>query len=423
MNLQVVQICITLTSSNLADYTTLNMNGSQQAAVEVRIKWQSADASHTEDYYFDKLNFWRDILPGNLSMTLPDSAGEWLKDDFAAGELVPSWSRENLHTVKRKSLRLERRHGPPVEMHSGRFYPRTFAAGTAGIFDGDMHPMRVLGMEGDSVLLDLNHPVARYPLGVAARILEHRGHAEEHGGRCNDIVTDVLDGGVGLQAAMTDGHSGLLDGTKLERLDEREDGLFYSEPRLVQHLDSSAIARVGGIYRRFLQPGMRVLDFMSSWVSHLPDDLDGVDVTGLGMNVAELEQNPRLSRHLVHDANLDPQLPFGDHAFDAVICTASAEYLVHPVEVFGELARITKPGGHVVMTFSDRWFPTKAIGLWSELHPFERVGLVLDYFRESGRYHNHATHSSRGYPRPGDDKYADQRVTADPVFAVWAERT
>jgi hypothetical protein len=404
------------------DYTAIDMNSSQQAAVEVLITWQSPDARHAERYYFDKLNFWRDIFPGNLSTGLPDSDGEWLQQDFTAGELVPAWSEHNLHTIRRHALKLNRRNGPPVELHIGRFYPRKFAAGSAGIFDGDMHPMRVLAMDEDNVLIDLNHPLAQSPVAVAARILELKGHVEEHGGRCNDIVTDVLDGGVGLQAAMAEGYTGLVNGTPLERLDEREDALFYSQPRLVQHLDSSAIARIGEIYRRFLQPGMRVLDFMSSWVSHLPDDLTGITVTGLGMNADELEQNARLGERVVHDVNQDPHLPFGDRSFDAVVCTASVEYLVQPVEVFRELARIVRPGGHVVMTFSDRWFPTKAIGLWSELHPFERMGLVLDYFRQSGSFSKLATESSRGLPRPADDKYAGQRASADPVFAVWGER-
>ena len=398
------------------------MNSSQQAAVEVRIEWQSTDARHADGYYFDKLNFWRDIFPGNLSMTLPESSGEWLRDDFPAGELVPAWTEAGLHRVRRKAMNLSQRNGPPLELHRGRFYPRKFAAGTAGIFDGDMHPMRVLEMDDDNILIDLNHPLARSPLSVSARLLEHRGETGEHGGRCNDIVMDILDGGVGLQAAMQDGSTDFLDESPLNRLDEREDGLFYSKPRLVQHLDSNAITRIGDIYRRFLQPGMRVLDFMSSWVSHLPDEPVDIDLTGLGMNAAEMKENARLSAYLVHDANRDPQLPFDDQSFDAVICTASVEYLVRPLEVFRELARVTKPGGPVVMTFSDRWFPTKAISLWGELHPFERMGLVLDYFRRSDCFDNMATQSSRGFPRPADDKYAEQRSSADPVFAVWARR-
>ena len=398
------------------------MNSSLQAAVEVRINWQSSDASHTEYYYFDKLNFWRDIFPGTLAMTMPESKGEWREETFPAGELVPAWSEQNLHTVRRRDLRLHRRNGPPVELHRGRFYPRKLAAGTAGIFDGDMHPMRVVEMDGERVQIDLNHPLAGSPVSVAARILEEKGYAEEHGGRCNDIVMDVLNGGVGLQAAMPEGHKAQVNGATLARLDPREDALFYSRPRLVQHLDSSAIAGIGEIYRQMLKPGMQVLDFMSSWVSHLPGDLDDITVTGLGMNAEEMSQNPRLASHVVHDVNLEPRLPFEDATFDAVICSASVEYLVQPVVVFRELARVVKPGGHVVMTFSDRWFPTKAIELWSELHPFERMGLVLDYFRQAEGYDKLATHSSRGLPRPADDKYADQRSTADPVYAVRAER-
>ena len=132
------------------------MNSSLQAAVEVRINWQSSDASHTEYYYFDKLNFWRDIFPGTLAMTMPESKGEWREETFPAGELVPAWSEQNLHTVRRRDLRLHRRNGPPVELHRGRFYPRKLAAGTAGIFDGDMHPMRVVEMDGERVQIDLN---------------------------------------------------------------------------------------------------------------------------------------------------------------------------------------------------------------------------------------------------------------------------
>jgi SAM-dependent methyltransferase len=398
------------------------MNSSQLASVDVRIDWRSSDADHTEHYLVQKLNFWRDILPGRLSVTLPDSGGAWVGEAFPAGELVPPWSECNLHRVKRRQLKLHRRSGPPVVLQRGRFYPRRFAAGTADIFDGDMRPMRVIDADTDTVQLDLNHPLAQTPLEVAARVCELGDATAEHGGSCNDIVMDVLNGGVGLQAAMAKDHHALIRDASFSRLDEREDALFYLQPRLVQHLDSTAIAQIGELYRRFLKPGMQVLDFMSSWVSHIPDDLTGISVTGLGMNSDELEQNPRLSRRVVHDANLNPQLPFADSSFDAVICTASVEYLVRPVETFRELARIVKPGGPVVMTFSDRWFPSKAIELWSELHPFERMGLVLDYFREAGGFGTLATESHRGLPRPADDKYAGQRSTADPVFAVWGTR-
>jgi len=44
-------------------------------------------------------------------------------------------------------------------------------------------------------------------------------------------------------------------------------------------LDAQVRAQITELYARFLAPGMLVLDLMSSWVSHLPDQLE-LDVTG-----------------------------------------------------------------------------------------------------------------------------------------------
>jgi hypothetical protein len=84
-----------------------------------------------------------------------------------------------------------------------------------------------------------------------------------------------------------------------------------------------------------------------------------------------------------------------------------------------EVARVIKPGGKFVVTFSERWFPSKAITLWAQLHPFERVQLILEYFRESGLFEDLHTYSKRGLPRPADDKYIQNTKFSDPVYAVW----
>ncbi len=112
-----------------------------------------------------------------------------------------------------------------------------------------------------------------------------------------------------------------------------------------------------------------------------------------------------------------------DACFDAVVCTASIEYLIQPFRVFREIARLLKPAGLFVTTFSNRWFPPKAIQLWSGLHEFERPGLVLEYFLESGLLTDLETWSMRGLPRPKDDRYADRLSRSDPVHAVWGRRT
>ena len=165
---------------------------------------------------------------------------------------------------------------------------------------------------------------------------------------------------------------------------------------------------------------MQVLDLMSSYLSHLPT-VNDLEVIGLGMNRQELERNQQLSSWLVQDLNQHPQLPFAEHFFDAVICTSSIEYLVEPLAVVDEVARVLKPGAVFMLTFSDRWFPAKQIELWSEMHPFERQGLVLDYLVRSGRFEDLHTETIRGLPRPANDVHSRLRAQSDPVFAVWGK--
>ena len=95
------------------------------------------------------------------------------------------------------------------------------------------------------------------------------------------------------------------------------------------------------------------------------------------------------------------------------------EYLTQPLAVMEELARVTQAGGKVIMVFSTRWFPSKAISLWGEMHPFERQGLVLDYFLKTGKFSELHTESLRGLPRPKTDPHYRETSVSDPVFAVW----
>jgi SAM-dependent methyltransferase len=189
----------------------------------------------------------------------------------------------------------------------------------------------------------------------------------------------------------------------------------------VHHLDAVCRGAIAALYQRFLTPGQRVLDLMSSWTSHLPDAGPEIEITGLGMNREELEANARLRLRLLHDLNEVPALPVRNDGFDLALCTASVEYLTHPHAVFQDLVRVLRPGGRFVVSFSDRWFPTKVIGAWSELHPFERMGLVVSLFR-SAEFTDLHTETLRGLRRPADDKYTDLRDHSDPLFAVWGSK-
>jgi SAM-dependent methyltransferase len=170
------------------------------------------------------------------------------------------------------------------------------------------------------------------------------------------------------------------------RLDESPDELFYATPRFVTHIDDAAIEAVTELYREYLPAGGAVLDLMSSWVSHLPPEVRYRRVVGLGMNREELAANPRLDAWIVQNLNDTPQLPFGDGEFDAAAICVSVDYLTRPVDVFRECGRVLRRGAPLVITFSNRCFPTKIISAWGLLDDRGHQELVSRYFAAAGNW-------------------------------------
>jgi SAM-dependent methyltransferase len=191
-----------------------------------------------------------------------------------------------------------------------------------------------------------------------------------------------------------------------DRADETPDDRFYVPDRFVTHIDDRAIAAVGTLYRHLALTGS-VLDIMSSWVSHFLDRPD--ELVALGMNERELAANAMAHSTVIHDLNIDPTLPFPDGRFDAITCCVSIDYLVRPIDVLRDAARVVKPGGAVVCTFSNRCFPTKVVQGWLRLDDEARVGVVAEYFRLAA-----------GYDEPNMALCTPPNSLGDPLYAVWA---
>jgi SAM-dependent methyltransferase len=164
------------------------------------------------------------------------------------------------------------------------------------------------------------------------------------------------------------------------KLDDTNDNLFYGYPRFVTHVDEAFINQLTDVYRERLQSNTRILDMMSSWVSHLPAEMEFAHVEGHGLNAEELARNPRLNHYFVQNINDNPQLPFLDQDFDAVINCVSVQYIQYPEAIFSEIHRILKPGGVAIISFSNRMFFQKAIQAWRDAFEETRVELVKNYF-------------------------------------------
>jgi SAM-dependent methyltransferase len=190
------------------------------------------------------------------------------------------------------------------------------------------------------------------------------------------------------------------------RSDETPDAQFYQQPRFVTHIDEGAIAAVTQLYRDYFPANSALLDLMSSWVSHLPPEVPYQQVVGLGMNEQELRANPRLATYVVQDLNQQPRLPFEDNAFDGAAICVSVDYLTQPVEVLRDLARVLRPDAPVVITFSNRCFPTKAVAAWHALDEQGHLALVKQYLLAAGNWHNIELLDRSPMPRRSDPLYA-----------------
>ncbi len=187
--------------------------------------------------------------------------------------------------------------------------------------------------------------------------------------------------------------------------DSGDDLAFYAPARLVTHIDEGATAALTEYYRAVLPEGGRVLDLLSSWVSHLPEECAYAEVVGHGMNAEELSANPRLARWFVQNLNRDVVLPFDDQCFDAALCCVGVQYLQRPYEVFAEIRRVLVPGAPFIISFSNRCFPMKAVAIWRALDIEGHAALVKLYCERAG------------FTEVRVDVLADGR-TSDPLVAV-----
>jgi FKBP-type peptidyl-prolyl cis-trans isomerase 2 len=391
-------------------------------AIELQLQWDSDHGTHADCLFAEKVNLSWDIFPkAFLDQLMNRTVGDRVEMSFAPGEIIPHHNPSKQFSIKHSQF--ERHFHPGVETNprQGRFYPKGILKDVANVFRVNKELFRCAEIDDSWIVVDFNHPLAGKPLHVNAviRDIKTKTKATGGGGTCNDWL-ETLTTGPGMQIRWNGHPTDFFADDPFARSDEKPDGQFYEKPRFVNHIDDQAIETICSLYEQTLHTGDRVLDLMTSWTSHLPSQLALGSISGLGMNPDELSNNQRLNESVIHDLNENPVLPFEDESFDAVICTVSVEYLTQPVAVFKDVGRILKPGGCFCLTFSNRWFPPKVINIWQEIHEFERIGLVSEYFLLSQMYKDIHTLSVQGYPRPETDKYYGQLFVSDPVYGVWA---
>jgi FKBP-type peptidyl-prolyl cis-trans isomerase 2 len=387
--------------------------------MELALNWRDGDRTFTDRIVARRVNAWRDIFPPRLRELLEGKTeGESVRMDYAPGELVPDRRETLVNNIDAHRFNGPLVGGRRVRPRVGRFYPQGLFSGFAGVYPGTMTPARVTALDGRTMTLDRNHPLAGLPLTLTATLHTVQDKISDTGGLLSHWGEELCDHGPGMQARLASGPTAFLGEGFLDRQDD-DDARFYARPRIIGHVDARASENLTAMYAKFLRPGMAVLDLMSSVQSHLPDEL-GLHVTGLGMNGEEMTRNPALTEHLVHDLNREPQIP-AQGPFDAVTLSLSAEYLTDPLAVLKSARSLLASDGVILIGVSDRWFPTKTVSGWLELHEFERPGFLLQLLEQAGFRGPMGAESVRLDWRAQNDRhFLETRGVSDPVHVVHA---
>ena len=396
-------------------------NRNSFATIQFTQTWKSGFGIHEEKLLARKVNAWRDFLPGELKEQLVGAkAGETVTVKFHAGTEIPKYDLAKVKNIPHRKFKLRSHQFRNYPARLGRFYPQGAIDSLPGVYPQTAIPFRVQGITDSDIIADLNLPLAKIPFDLEAKLLNVADKDSETGGRLTHWLEELCCWGPGMQAPLEKSRTDFIHEDFFKRDNCASDYEFYNKPRLVDHIDQQASANLQSIYKRFLSPEMRVLDLMSSVRSHLPE---GMDITGLGMNMDEMRMNPALTDRVVQDLNKEHELHFTAGSFDAVTCSLSIEYLTDPLAVLKQVYEMLAHDGILLIGVSNRWFPPKVTQGWLEMHEFERMGYLLQLAADAGFKGPKGTVSVRNDWRPTTDKhFVATRGVSDPVYVMWCNK-
>lgn len=125
--------------------------------------------------------------------------------------------------------------------------------------------------------------------------------------------------------------------------------------------------------RPYLRPGLELLDAgcgRGGVVEQLAADLG--PMIGVDPDFPSLVGHRLPSAKLLRATAFLEHLPFGAASFDLAISSWVLEHLPRPAPVFSELARVLRPGGHLITLAPNGWHPVSMLNrLLARIEPLQ----------------------------------------------------
>ena len=387
-------------------------------AANIGLCWQGLDCAFNDWLHLDHIRPGHDLLPPGLEEKLiGKKTGALIEHIYPAGQLVGGWRPALLSDLNTTPFKA------PGKARFGRFYPAEHLQTGNHIQQAGSNPCRIVRVSADGLTLDCNHPLSRHEIRLFLQIRSIHPAETGDAGPGRDIAAMVCDQGPGMQDRLPQQDTDFFSARCFQRLDEGDDAEFFGEPSLTPFWDQRALLEVSKLYQRLIPPRADILDLMAGVHSPLQQtDLQVASLHCAGLNAEELEHNPICHQRRVLDVNRIQALPYQNQQFDVVLIHAAIEYVIQPQLLFSEISRVLRPAGRIIVSFSNRYLPEKAIRLWIEAYDFERTAIVLSYLRASRGFTNFSSHSQLGLSRLPDHGLTAEQHHSDPVFLVWADK-
>jgi len=181
-----------------------------------------------------------------------------------------------------------------------------------------------------------------------------------------------------------------------DRLDSLK---FWGEDKVSEKttIDVEAIDQLKNHYTFYLKDDMAVLELGAAENSYLPEGLKLSRHVGAGANIKLLKENPDLTESFVLDLNKvieeqgvdsDELKALGSESFDTIIMANTIDFLTQPREVFRSAWALLKPGGMMIVPFTNREAYTSQFGraqtkMWKDMNDDQHMWICGSFFQFS----------------------------------------